>query len=154
MTPFPTIVKDRVIYCPSLNFAGQVWSGVSKLVLLFSIPLKDTFSLSVPITLQSDTFVPVITWRNGDDIVSYKLWSTGFESLDYPLYNGEMIPVGAFIKVYTVSNKTTILVGEWFFPLDYITPPAIQTDGNIPVATVQMCTVSGTTLDEMFRTCA
>lgn len=81
------------------------WPNKSIIVTEFRYTSTEPFSILKPFNPGSG-FCLAIRWGN---VNRYKLWSGVGETLNYPLYNCELIPAGQFvIEVWTVSTSTTV----------------------------------------------
>lgn len=81
------------------------WPNKSIIVTEFRYTSTEPFSILKPFNPGSG-FCLAIRWGN---VNRYKLWNGVGETLNYPLYNCELIPAGQFvIEVWTVSTSTTV----------------------------------------------
>lgn len=89
------------------EFAVPAWADISELIAEFPV---DSAVGSFVITKQPDEAEDYIiavrgTNPDGETLTRFKLYSTGYEVLNFPVYAGELIPGDdAVIEIWSASN--------------------------------------------------
>lgn len=125
------------------EFVVPTWAGVSELIAEFPV---DSAVGSFVITKLPDEIEDYIiavrgTNADGETLTRFKLYSTGYEVLTFPVYNGELIPGDdAVIEIWSASNTpaSTVDVEASTFKVGTLT----WDDNTLPTQTTY--TLTGT----------
>lgn len=124
MKPSPAqsnVPVDSIVELTGASFTAPAWDGVSELIAEY--PVTDTIG-SFVLTFQplpaADYIIAIRGVVSEGVVTRYKLYSTGTEVLDWPVYAGQFIPAPATIEIWTheqtpegevVVPTTTMRVG-------------------------------------------
>ncbi len=138
-----SIVRSFIIYGPYFSLNVPAWTGVSVKIANISIPAKVSYVLDTVLTVQSVKFLPTIAWFDEErTLFRYKLWTTGTEILNVPLYTGQLVPVGAVIEVWSVLGQPIAQVNEWYLAQTSVTAPNSGVAGNVAISNVTVLGVN------------
>jgi hypothetical protein len=121
---------------------AHTWAGVSDLLASFSLQGGRKVSFKLPIDAPNDTFILAAAWEEDGIYRRYKFWDGGV--LHYPIYNGQRIPDGGRIEVWSAGNYTAELEDDFALETSWLSEPAeCAASGNSSSST----TTNTTTLD-------
>lgn len=103
------VILNRLTY-KSLTVAGfavslESWAGASRVFAIQDILIPNqNFSIRPGQDFQVPNYVMTVKWVAQGAVKRYKLWTSNYELLSYPLYNGEIIPgEGAQFEYWSTS---------------------------------------------------
>lgn len=102
------------------------WPGASYDCARGQFGDSNWFTIQLPITKVSNTFVPCVMWvdPNTGNVIRYKLWKMIGEVLPYPTYTGQGIPPGAYLEIWTVQGQNPLLPMAWNLLVGNMVAPA------------------------------
>jgi hypothetical protein len=101
---------------------NSTWLGVSDLLASFSLQGGRRVSFKLPVDAPNDSFVLAVAWEEDGIYRRYKFWDGGV--LHYPLYNGESIPSGGLIEVWSTTIPTAGIDADFPLETSWLSEPA------------------------------
>jgi hypothetical protein len=158
--PIPAVrtkLAQRYFTVDSFSYSAS-WQGASFMIARGTFGVPYYFTLNVPVTPPSTSFIPCVSWVVGLSRVRYKLFSNGTEVLPYPLYSGQAIIPGAMLEIWTVQSSSPSLSSAWNLLCGNLVVPdscllSPSTGGPLGEAGVSSPTLSPypyQTLDQLF----
>lgn len=153
---------NRVLVVDAFDIPAE-WIGASYIACVLSIDstLSQSWEFRLPVRKPSTaTFCPCISWIVSGVRLRYKLWEAVDEVLNYPLYAGEVIPVGAIIELWTVNDSSSISLGvQWKPAITLLDVPAeadqlVGTNYATTPCSIFLTNYPPANLSQYFTTCA
>lgn len=88
-------------------FAVPEWVGVSELIAEYPVDSAVGSFVITKLPVQQDDYIIAIRATNadGETLTRFKLYSTGFEVLTFPIYADQLIPgTDVTIEIWSASN--------------------------------------------------
>lgn len=128
---------ELIVAAFSYSYPANI--GASVVLAVLSVPLTVPWTIRMPITRPSSTFVVVVRFTSGGRVLRYKLWGGIGEVLPLPLYIGETLPAGAAIEIWSVPNQTAVLGSAWTLKLGVLENATHPCDQNGTDITPSVC---------------
>jgi len=100
---------NSFITLPIFNYQGIIWKGASEVITQFNYTATKNFTIrTLPTKPTNVNFCLVIRYRIGDNTYRYKLWSGVGETLNEPLYNGQIIKKNFVLEIWNTQQYSTV----------------------------------------------
>lgn len=116
---------------PAFSFTSTEWAGASYAGGTLPAAPGFNYAFKLPITPQSESFVPVIRFNIGDTYYRWRLWEIGTEIIPFGVYSGEKL-YAAYPPVLEIWNVRTHRIATmsdtWYLTINRLTEPTSISD--------------------------
>ena len=147
--------KNYVLAFAPFNIAYPTGSGVSQAVAKYALPFTSPWTIRYPLVNHPSNLLFVVRYVEAGITKRLKLWWGIGERLAVPYYTGQVIPVGAEIEIWTVSDQPAVLADAYEIPVGLLETQTEPGDLTRTELTGTLCIVPSpaTTLSALLTSC-
>jgi len=103
--------QTSYLQIPVFSFTNpRVWQDASIIIAQYNFTTSQNFTIdkNMVVAPEDSNFVLCVKYRVGNTVYRYKFWNLDSDTINFPLYNGEIVKKNCTFEVWSTSGSTTV----------------------------------------------